>query len=122
MTPVVLAGMAAVLFGAMTVFVRIALGSGVAPEVGTFFTILPAWVVTVVFLASQGAWDLRDAWPFALAGLLAPGLAQILFTFAGRDAGASSRTGRLVLSRVAFGRSFLRGHFLCLVESLLPLG
>ena len=110
MTPVLLAGMAAVLFGAMTVFVRIALGSGVAPEVGTFFTILPAWVVTVVFLASQGAWDLRDAWPFVLAGLLAPGLAQILFTFAVRDAGASRTSvtvGTAPLFSVAIALTFL---------------
>jgi drug/metabolite transporter (DMT)-like permease len=102
--------MAAVLFGAMTVFVRIALGSGVAPEVGTFFTILPAWAVTVAFLASQGAWDLRDAWPFALAGLLAPGLAQILFTFAVRDAGASRTSvtvGTAPLFSVAIALIFL---------------
>ena len=89
MTAVLLAAMAAVLFGAMTVLVRIALGTGVAPEAGSLLTIFPAFVVTALFLTSQGDWDLRDAWPFALAGLLAPGTAQILFTFAVRDAGAS---------------------------------
>jgi len=43
-TAVLLAAMAAVLFGAMTVLVRIALGTGVAPEAGSFLTIFPAFV------------------------------------------------------------------------------
>ena len=38
MTPVVLGALSAFLFGAMTVFVRIALRTGVAPEAGTLFT------------------------------------------------------------------------------------
>ena len=38
---------------------------------------------------ARGDWDVAEAWPFVLAGLLAPGIAQILFTFAVRDAGAS---------------------------------
>ena len=36
-----------------------------------------------------GDWDVAEAWPYVLAGLLAPGISQILFTFAVRDAGAS---------------------------------
>ena len=39
--------------------------------------------------AAHGEWNVASAWPFVLAGLLAPGAAQILFTFAVRDAGAS---------------------------------
>lgn len=90
MTAIVLAALSAFLFGAMTVLVRIALGGGVAPEAGTLYTIVPAFSVTaVVALAQGGASDLPDAWPFVFAGVLAPGIAQILFTFAVRDAGAS---------------------------------
>ena len=89
MTAIVLAGLSAFLFGAMTVLVRIALATGVPPEVGTLFTIVPACTVTGIVAAAHGDWDLTNAWPFVLAGLLAPGIAQILFTFAVRDAGAS---------------------------------
>jgi drug/metabolite transporter (DMT)-like permease len=89
-TAIVLAALSAFLFGAMTVLVRIALGGSVAPEAGTLYTIVPAFSVTaVVALAQGGASDLPDAWPFVFAGVLAPGIAQILFTFAVRDAGAS---------------------------------
>ena len=95
MTPIVLGALSAFLFGAMTVFVRVALRTGVAPEAGTLFTILPALAVTAVPAAARGEWDLANAWPFLLAGLLAPGVSQILFTFAVRDAGAS-RTSVMV--------------------------
>ena len=89
MTPILLASLSAFLFGAMTVLVRIALDTGVAPVAGSFLTILPACVVTAVVAVTRGEWDLANGWPFVLAGLLAPGIAQILFTFAVRDAGAS---------------------------------
>jgi drug/metabolite transporter (DMT)-like permease len=89
MTALVLAALSAFLFGAMTVLVRIALRTGAAPEVGSLFTILPAAAVTLAVSLARGDWDLASAWPFVLAGLLAPGIAQILFTFGVRDAGAS---------------------------------
>ncbi|HEX2427173.1 MAG TPA: DMT family transporter [Gaiellaceae bacterium] len=89
MTAIVLAGLSAFLFGVMTVLVRMALVTGVRPEVGTLFTIVPACTLTGVVAVAHGDWDLPSAWPFVLAGLLAPGIAQILFTFAVRDAGAS---------------------------------
>jgi drug/metabolite transporter (DMT)-like permease len=73
----------------MTVLVRIALGRDVSPEAGTLFTIVPACLVTAAAALLQGGWDVSGAWPFVFAGLLAPGAAQILFTFAVRDAGAS---------------------------------
>jgi drug/metabolite transporter (DMT)-like permease len=88
-TAVVLGGLSAFLFGAMTVLVRIALRTGVPPEVGSLFTIVPAALVTLAVSVARGDWDLASAWPFVFAGLLAPGIAQILFTFAVRDAGAS---------------------------------
>ena len=96
MTAIVFAALSAFLFGAMTVLVRIALGRGSAPEAGTLYTIVPAFSVTaVVALARGGASEVPEAWPFLLAGVLAPGIAQILFTFAVRDAGAS-RTSVMV--------------------------
>jgi drug/metabolite transporter (DMT)-like permease len=88
-TAVVLGALSAFLFGAMTVLVRIALRTGVPPEVGSLFTIVPAASVTLAVTVARGDWDLASAWPFVLAGLLAPGIAQIFFTFAVRDAGAS---------------------------------
>jgi drug/metabolite transporter (DMT)-like permease len=109
-TPVVLGALSAFLFGAMTVFVRIALRTGVAPEAGTLFTILPALGVTAVAAAAGGEWDLASAWPFLLAGLLAPGVSQILFTFAVRDAGASRTSvtvGTAPLFAVAIAFVFL---------------
>ncbi len=89
MTPILLGSVSAFLFGAMTVLVRIALRNGVSPIAGTLFTIFPACVVTGIVAVAHGEWDVASAWPFVLAGLLAPGAAQILFTFAVRDAGAS---------------------------------
>lgn len=89
MTAVALGALSAFLFGAMTVLVRIALRTGVPPEVGSLFTIVPAATVTLAVTLARGNWDLASAWPFVLAGLLAPGVAQILFTFGVRDAGAS---------------------------------
>ena len=63
--------------------------SGVPPEVGTAFTVLPALVVILAYVGLRAEWDLGRAWPFLLAGMLAPGCSQILFTFAIRDAGPS---------------------------------
>jgi drug/metabolite transporter (DMT)-like permease len=62
-------------------------------------TIVPAFAValgfTALHAARHGAPDLVAAWPFALAGVVAPGASQILFTLAVRDAGPS-RTSVLV--------------------------
>jgi drug/metabolite transporter (DMT)-like permease len=111
MTAIVLAALSAFLFGAMTVLVRIALGRGAAPDVGTLYTILPAFSVTaVVALVRGGVSDVAEAWPFLFAGVLAPGIAQILFTFAVRDAGASRTSvtvGTAPLFAVAVALVFL---------------
>ena len=110
MTAIALASLSALLFGAMAVFVRIALRTGVSPEAGALLTTLPALLVTTVNAAGRGEWGLHDAWPFLLAGLLAPGLSQILFTFAVRDAGASRASvtvGTAPLFAVAIALVFL---------------
>jgi drug/metabolite transporter (DMT)-like permease len=85
---VLLALASAFLFGAMTVALRFALRRAPDAEVGALLTILPALAVTLPFVAVQAV-DLREIWPFLLAGLLGPGLSQLLFTLAVRDAGPS---------------------------------
>lgn len=110
MTAIALAALSAFLFGAMTVLIRIALRTGVAPEAGTLLTVLPALGVTALYAGARGEWGLADAWPFLLAGLLAPGVSQILFTFAVRDAGASRASvtvGTAPLFAVAIALVFL---------------
>ena len=92
---IALALASAVLFGAMSVALRFALREGPAAEVGALLTMLPALAILLVFAAAHGLHDVAAAWPFALAGLVAPGGSQILFTLAVRDAGPS-RTSVLV--------------------------
>jgi drug/metabolite transporter, DME family len=92
---VLLACTSAFLFGAMTVAIRIALVRGADAEVGAVLTIAVALAVTIPFVVAHGDFDLLQAWPFVLAGMLGPGLSQLLFTLAIRDAGPS-RTSVLV--------------------------
>lgn len=110
MAAVALAGSSALLFGAMTVALRMALHDGVAPEAGTLFTVGTALVVILVYTGARAEWGLGAAWPFLLTGLLAPGCSQILFTFAIRDAGASRASmtvGTAPLIAVAIALVFL---------------
>ena len=92
MDAVALALASAFLFGAMTVALRFALRRAPDAEVGALLTILPALAVTLPFVAVQTV-DLREVWPFVLAGLLGPGLSQLLFTLAVRDAGPARTSG-----------------------------
>jgi drug/metabolite transporter, DME family len=87
MTPVVLALGSAALFGLMTVCIRMALGGGADARVASLATILVA--LAVVLIAASIPHDVHGAWPFLLAGLLGPGLSQILFTLAIAEIGAS---------------------------------
>lgn len=85
---VLLALISAVLFGAMTVVLRFALRRSPDAEVGTLVTTSTAFVVVSVFaLVRPPEFDTGDVLVFALAGLLAPGGSQLLFTLAVRDAG-----------------------------------
>jgi len=92
MTAVGLALLSALLFGAMSVALRMALQREPDVALGTLATVAPACVVAIVAAAleapSRGL-HLGGAWPFLLAGLLSPGAAQILVTIAIRDSGAS---------------------------------
>ncbi len=107
MTAVVLALASAAFFGAMTVAIRLGLRGGGAAA-GTLATLLPALAVAVI--AAAPAHDLHRVWPFLLAGALAPGCSQILFTLSIREAGAS-RTSVTVaaapLAAVALALVFL---------------
>jgi drug/metabolite transporter (DMT)-like permease len=85
---VVLALISAALFGMMTVALRFALARVADAEAGALLTILTALAVTLPFVLA-GDVDLAGVWPFLLAGVLGPGISQILFTLAIRDAGPS---------------------------------
>jgi drug/metabolite transporter (DMT)-like permease len=87
MTAVVLALASAAFFGAMTVAIRVGLRGGGGAATGTLATLLPA--VVVVLIASVPRHDIEHWWAFFLAGLIAPGCSQILFTLSIREAGAS---------------------------------
>jgi drug/metabolite transporter (DMT)-like permease len=106
---VLLACSSAVLFGAMTVALRLGLSRSPGASAAAFLMVVPAVAVTLPFAALQGL-SLQGVWPFALAGLLGPGLSQLLFTFAVRDAGPSRTSvvvGTAPLFSVAIALVFL---------------
>jgi len=107
MLAVILALLSAALFGGMTVALRLALVR-VDAGAATVATVLVAFAVTAVGAAVRA--DLHGAWPFLLAGLLAPGASQILFTLAVREVGASRTSvtvGVAPLAAVAIALVFL---------------
>jgi drug/metabolite transporter (DMT)-like permease len=90
MTAVVLALASAALFGAMTVAVRLGVLRTNDAKLGAAVTALVAFGVALVATPfGSGELDTRDLGVFALAGLLGPGVSQLLFTLAVRDAGAA---------------------------------
>jgi drug/metabolite transporter (DMT)-like permease len=109
MDAVLLAVTSAFLFGVMTVAIRLALQRGVAPETGALYTVLAAVAFALPFAAFQGG-EPADVWPFILAGLLGPGLSQLLFTIAVNEAGPSRTSvvvGTAPLFSVAIALVFL---------------
>ena len=93
MTAVLLALASAALFGGMTVALRMGL-RGLGDSSGAALaTVIGALGVALVAAALD--LGLAGAWPFLLAGLLAPGASQILFTLAVGEVGAS-RTSVMV--------------------------
>jgi len=87
MTVVLLALASAALFGGMTIAVRVGLRDGGDAGGAALATVLPALGVALV--ASVFRHDVHHIWPFFLAGLLAPGASQVLFTLGVREIGAS---------------------------------
>jgi drug/metabolite transporter (DMT)-like permease len=89
---VLLACASAALFGAMAVAVRFALRRMDDPVLGALAMSTVALAVTAAIglVSSLGdSIDASDLWPFFLAGAIAPGLSQVLFTRAVREAGAA---------------------------------
>ncbi len=112
MTAVLLACGSALLFGAMTVAMRFALQRSPDPRYGAVVTVATAFAVSLVALAFElpNGSRLHGLDVFALAGALAPGTTQVLFTFAVRDAGparASAVTATAPLAAVAIALVFL---------------
>jgi uncharacterized membrane protein len=92
LTAIVLACVSAILFGGMSVGLRIGLGRHPNADVATLCTVVGALVVGLVAAAAEApvrGVHAGSAWPFVLAGLISPGAAQILVTLAIREAGAS---------------------------------
>ena len=90
MAAVLLACASAALFGAMSVAVRFALREFDDAELGSLAMSSVALALTgaVGLVAARGA-GLADAWPFVIAGVIAPGASQIFFVRAVREAGAA---------------------------------
>jgi len=108
MTVVVLALLSAALFGAMTVAVRVGLRGGGDAGGAALATVLVATAVALA--AALVRHDVHGVWPFLLAGLLAPGGSQILFTLGVREIGASRTSvavGAAPLVAVAIAIVFL---------------
>ena len=108
MTTVLLALASAALFGAMTIAVRIGLEDDGDPAGAALATVLPALGVALVAAAFRH--DVHHVWPFFLAGLLAPGASQVLFTLGIREIGASRTSvtvGAAPLVAVAIALVFL---------------
>lgn len=107
MTAVLLALASASLFGAMTVAVRLGLLRTPDARLGAAATALVAFGVALAATPfGSGETNERDLAFFALAGLLAPGVSQLLFTLAVRDAGAARASvvvGAAPLVTVALG-------------------
>jgi drug/metabolite transporter (DMT)-like permease len=107
-TAVLLALASAALFGGMTVAVRLGLRGGGEAGGAALATVIPALGVALV--AASFRHDLHHIWPFLLAGLLAPGGSQVLFTLAVREIGASRTSvmvGAAPLVAVAIALVFL---------------
>ena len=117
MTAVGLALLSALLFGGMSVGLRIGLGRYPNAPAATLATVGGALVVVLVAAAaeipSRGV-HAGAAWPFLLAGLLQPGVGQLLVTMAIREAGASRAS-------VVFGLSPLVSVTIALVALGEPL-
>jgi drug/metabolite transporter (DMT)-like permease len=111
-TAVALACASAALFGAMSVAVRFAVRRSGDAELGSLAMSSVAFVVTAVIgLAAAPHLDLRDLWPFLIAGTIAPGLSQVFFVRAVREAGAARTSvlmGTAPLVAVAIALVFLR--------------
>lgn len=113
MIAVGLALLSAVLFGGMSVALRFALDRERDVMLGTFATVSTALVVALAWAAAEApsrGVHASAAWPFALAGLLQPGVGQLFATLAIRETGSSRASmvfGTAPLVAVALALVFL---------------
>jgi drug/metabolite transporter (DMT)-like permease len=80
---VLLGAAAALSFGALAVSIRVALAPGLDPEAASLVTTGVALLVCLLIALAAGQWTAvpwRDTWPFLVAGTVAPGITQVLFT------------------------------------------
>jgi drug/metabolite transporter (DMT)-like permease len=92
MTAVLLGALSAIFFGAMSVTLRIGLRKNPDVELAGVTTLVVAFLFSLVWVAIEAPFrglHLGGAWPFVLAGLIAPGGAQLFITRAVHDVGAS---------------------------------
>jgi len=105
--------LSALLFGGMSVALRFALDRERDVMLGTFVTVSTALVVAVAWAAAESpsrGVHIGAAWPFALAGLLQPGVGQLFATLAIRETGSSRASmmfGTAPLVAVAIALVFL---------------
>jgi drug/metabolite transporter (DMT)-like permease len=113
LTAIGLAGLSAFLFGAMSVALRMGLNRYPDVEVATIATVGGALAVALVAAAAEApsrGVHASAAWPFLLAGLVQPGVGQLLVTIAIREAGASRASvvlGSAPLAAVTIALLFL---------------
>ncbi len=91
MLAVVFALLAGVLFGVLGLAVRSGLKRGADPEAGALVVTGVGFLVGAALAVPElvGGIGLAQLWPFVLTGALVPGVSQILFILAVRDAGPS---------------------------------
>ena len=92
---VILGALAAMSFGALAVAIRVALAPGIDPDAASLVTTLVACALCAAIAAVFGQWGSvpwRDTWPFFVAGTVAPGITQVLFTRAVGLIGPSQTT------------------------------
>jgi drug/metabolite transporter (DMT)-like permease len=111
-TAVALACGSAALFGAMSVAVRFAVRTSRDAELGSLAMSSVAFAITgVIGLVATRRVHPSEIWPFLIAGTLAPGLSQVFFVRAVREAGAARTSvlmGTAPLVAVAIALLFLR--------------
>lgn len=86
MLGVALSLLSALLFGGMSIALGFSMRRSRDAEVGGFVTAFSGFLVCAAVAAIGREWG-GNLWPFLLAGLLAPGAAQVLFVLAVREAG-----------------------------------
>lgn len=117
MLAVLFAALAGALFGALALAVRHGLRRGGDPEVGAIVIAGAGLAVAAVAAIPSLIVDEvhpADLWPFLLVGVLVPGVTQILFILAVRDAGparASILIGTAPLMSVAIALALLGEPF-----------